>query len=200
MEQNDSRHAHQPPLLTPANPALPAFAPVPVRARHDGWSPDRQLEFIEALAECGCVDEACRRVGMTPGSAYALRLRGNAGAFRLAWRAALDHGVDRLADAAFSRALHGVSNPIFYKGEQVGERRYFDERLTMFLLRYRDPVRYGKWLDAMRAERHPDATAVMVTRTQNVLADTLHEGSTDLTLHGLEDDHVGDEDYDDDDY
>jgi hypothetical protein len=50
MEQNDSHYAHQPPLLTPANPALPAFAPVLVRARHDGWSPDRQLEFIEALA------------------------------------------------------------------------------------------------------------------------------------------------------
>ena len=36
---------------------------------------------------------------------------------------------------------------MFYKGEQVGERRYFDERLTMFLLRLRDPARFGTWRD-----------------------------------------------------
>jgi len=45
----------------------------------------------------------------------------------------------------------GVRRPIFYKGEQVGEYRHFDERLTMFLLRSRRPKRYGKWLDRMLA-------------------------------------------------
>ena len=42
----------------------PQFTPVPVRPRHDGWTPERQVAFIEALAQCGCVDEACDRVGM----------------------------------------------------------------------------------------------------------------------------------------
>src|SRR5436853_411861 len=35
-------------------------------------------------------------------------------------------------------------------------RRHFDERLTMFLLRYRDPVRYGRWLDRCEARQHAD--------------------------------------------
>lgn len=135
------------------------FGPVPVRYRHDGWTPDRQLEFIEALAECGCVDEACKAVGMGRASAYALRRRRDAQAFRLAWEAATDVAVTRLSDAAMSRAINGVAVPIFHQGEQVGERRHCDERLTMFLLRYRDPARYGKWCDRMAVRQHQDGPA-----------------------------------------
>jgi hypothetical protein len=135
------------------------FAPARVKRRHDGWTPDKQVAFIEALAECGCIVEACERVGMARSSAYALRARPDAIAFRLAWDAALDHGIRALSDAAFSRALHGVARPVFFKGEQVGERRYFDERLTMFLLRYRDPTRYGAWLDRIISQRGRDHEA-----------------------------------------
>lgn len=140
-----------------------AFEPVPLRYRHDGWLPDKQLEFIERLAECGCVDEACRAVGMSRESAYALRRRSDAQAFRLAWRAAKDVMVERLDDSAMARAINGVPVPIFHNGEQVGERRHFDERLTMFLLRYRDPGRYGRWLDRMEYRRHEDGPVAVLT-------------------------------------
>lgn len=132
------------------------FEPVLLRYRHDGWTPDKQLEFIQALADSGCVDEACRDVGMSRKSAYALRRRPDAQAFRLAWRAAKDVQGERLDDAAMSRAINGVPVPIFHNGEQVGERRHFDERLTMFLLRYRDPVRYGRWRDRCDARQHEE--------------------------------------------
>jgi hypothetical protein len=140
----------------------PPFAPVRVRYRYDGWVPDKQLEFIERLADCGCVDEAARAVGMTRVSAYALRRRPDAQAFRLAWDAALDAAVARLNDAALSRAINGVPVPIFHGGEQVGERRQYNERLTMFLLRYRQPERYGKWLDRCETYRHPEGRASML--------------------------------------
>ncbi len=134
--------AHDP----PDRPAL-TFTPVHVRARWDGWTPDKQIAFVEALSETACVEEACRIVGMSPVSAYALRRRQPAHHFREAWDAALDMGVHRLEQAALGRALNGVARPLFYKGEQVGEWREFDERLTMFLLRYRRPRRYGAMLD-----------------------------------------------------
>jgi hypothetical protein len=130
------------------------FEPVPVRPRHDGWTADKQYRFIQALAETGCVDQACRRVGMSDTSAYALRIRPCGRGFRRAWDAALDCSIHRVEQAAISRALHGVARPLFHKGEQVGEWRYYDERLTMFLLRSRRPARYGKWMDRMLA---PDA-------------------------------------------
>lgn len=172
--------------LTPTKSAIPSFDAVPVRARHDGWTPERQLALIEALAECGCVDEACRRVGMSVTSAYALKNRAEAKAFRLAWSVALELAVDRLADAAFSRALNGTVTPIFFQGEQVGERRHFDQRLTMFLLRYRDPVRFGKWLDTMEAQREPETLSDLHARSMNYLADTLYDPEgADPVLHGL---------------
>ncbi len=64
--------------------ARPSFTPVPSRARSDGWTPERQVEFIEALAECGCVEHACRRVGMSDSAAYRLRARPTAQSFRQA--------------------------------------------------------------------------------------------------------------------
>lgn len=143
----------------PSDPPVPAFSPVPARPRHDGWSPARQVAFLETLAECGCVADAAAQVGMSPQSAYALRRRADATDFRRAWEAALDHGIRRLSDAAFSRALHGVAQPVFYKGEQIGERRHYDERLTMFLLRHHDPHRYGRWTEDGRWQGGPENIA-----------------------------------------
>ncbi|WP_347304124.1 hypothetical protein V5740_05810 [Croceibacterium sp. TMG7-5b_MA50] len=68
---------------------LPAFLPVPLRARRDGWTPDRQARFIGYLAEGGCVATAARRVGLTRESAYRLRRRPGAGSFIAAWTTAL---------------------------------------------------------------------------------------------------------------
>ena len=147
------------------------FTPADRRSRRDGWTPERQHDFIRALAESACVTEACAAVGLSPSSAYRLRAMPAATAFRQAWDIALDYAVRRLADAAFSRALHGVSRPVFFKGEQIGERRYFDEKLTMFLLRTRDPVRYGRWLDGMEARRHPDGAGLVLAHALNAVVD-----------------------------
>ena len=49
--------------------ALPALAD---RAqRYDGWTPDRQRTFLEAIAEGHTVGSACALVGMAPSSATA---------------------------------------------------------------------------------------------------------------------------------
>jgi hypothetical protein len=130
-------------------PKLIPFTPVPVRPRRDGWTVEKQYAFIEALAETGIVEEACRRVGMSRTSADNLRRRPCGGAFRRAWDTAIDYSLYRVEEDAFARSRHGVARPIFYKGEQVGEYRHYDERLTMFLLRSRRPQRYGRWIDRM---------------------------------------------------
>ncbi len=43
--------------------------------------------------------------------------------------------------------LDGAALREHLAGEQVGEYRHFDERLTMFLLRSRRPARYGKSIE-----------------------------------------------------
>lgn len=87
-----SRHSgpHAPGHLpADAMAQLLAFPPVPVRYRRDGWTPARQRRFIAALAECGCVLAACRRVGKSAEAAYRLWRRPDAAGFRAAWDAAL---------------------------------------------------------------------------------------------------------------
>lgn len=78
-------------------------------------------------------------------SACLLRKRPDAASFREAWDAALDSAVQRLRDAVLERAIEGSATPIFYRGEQVGERRRYDDRLAMFVLRMRDPERFASW-------------------------------------------------------
>lgn len=162
--------------------AVPDYVPVPLRRRHDGWTPDRQMDFIEALAETACVTRAAQVVGLSPSSAYRLRANPDAQAFRLAWDAALDVGVRRLGDAVLSRAVHGVSRPIFYQGEQVGERIYYPDRLAMWILRLRDPERFGAWRETpQRPDAHYDGAALWFTRMllqlQDMLLATGRDGS-----------------------
>jgi hypothetical protein len=53
---------------------IPDFLPVPRRhQRHDGWTPDRQRAFIEALADTGSVSRAAAMVNMASVGAYQLR-------------------------------------------------------------------------------------------------------------------------------
>ena len=90
---------------TPAPPNKPiAFAPIPRRTqRHDGWTPERQRAFIEALADTGSVSRASAMVNMSSVGAYYLRRQPEAASFRTAWNAALDHGVQRMDAFHFPR-------------------------------------------------------------------------------------------------
>jgi hypothetical protein len=124
------------PVARAARPALPAFTPVPRKYRHDGWTPERQIAFIEALADTGSVTRAAGMVNMAQTNCYALRRAPGADEFRRAWDAALDFGVQRLKDIAFERAIEGQLIPVFVAGKLMGFRRKHNDRLLMFILRH----------------------------------------------------------------
>jgi hypothetical protein len=126
-----------------AKGTLPAFTPVPRHYnRFDGWTPERQRGFIEALADTGSVKRAAHAVNMTPEGAYYLRRHPEAQEFRKAWEAALALGVQQLEDVAMERALHGIEVPVYHFGAVVGSRRVYNDRLLMFLLRNRAAKRF----------------------------------------------------------
>ena len=141
-------------------PSAPDFEPVKLRYRHDGLTPARQVALVQAFAACGCVREACAKVGVSHEAVYALRRRPDAQSFRLAMDLALDGAADRVEDAVYNRAINGVEVPHYYKGELVGTHRRYDERLALFILRYRKPARYGRHLDRVDSVRHPERSAL----------------------------------------
>lgn len=144
--------------LVPGPLPIPDFTPVSRKYRFDGWTDERQRAFIAALADTGSVRAACKRINMASVGAYQLRRAPGAESFAEAWEAALAHGVQNLADIAFERAREGVPVPIFYKGEQCGEKRWYNDRLIMFILRHYMPGKFGKAL--LAGTRNPDLTPV----------------------------------------
>ncbi len=125
--------------------SLLVFTPVPrQRMRRGGWSAERQRQFIELLAETGSVRAACRRLGVGEHHIYKLRNHPEAASFRKAWEAALDLGIARIEDVAMDRALNGVEEPVYHRGELVGTRRAYNDRLLMFMLRNRAPERFAE--------------------------------------------------------
>lgn len=161
---------------TPTNAIVPDFTPVPRKYRHDGWTADRQRAFIDALAASGSVKAAAHSINMSAEGAYYLRRQPGAEGFRAAWSAALDHGVQNLADAMMDRALHGVPVPIMYQGEQVAERRVYNERASMFILRHHLPEKYGPLKPLAPGTKHPDTIA----REQAEAAGAAGEGAPDM--------------------
>src|SRR5690606_29836628 len=69
-------------------------------ARSDGWTPQRQRDFIGMLADTGCVSEAAKSVGMSASSAYKLRRSPAGQAFAHAWEVAMRQASRRLVDVA----------------------------------------------------------------------------------------------------
>ena len=121
------------------------FVPATRRSsRHDAWTPERQRSFIEALADTGNVRRAAAMVNMSPEGAYYLRRQPEAASFAAAWSAALDHGVQRMKDIAFERAVEGELVPILAGGKLLGYRRRYNDRLLMFCLRHYGQDAAGK--------------------------------------------------------
>jgi hypothetical protein len=119
---------------SPADPL--AFEPVPfARRRRDGWTPERQRQFILALSRIGMVSAAAAAVGMSRKSAYALLERaGPDSGFARAWEQAQASGRATAESTAIERAIDGVEVPYFYRGKQYGVRRVYNDRLLIAAL------------------------------------------------------------------
>ena len=89
---------------------LPTFDSVPVKYRHDGWTPARQKAFIGALADTGSVSRAARYVNMSPEGAYYLR-RQRGAACDKGQQGQLAHGWIRPASCRGPCRLRAVPRP-----------------------------------------------------------------------------------------
>lgn len=101
----------------------------PAATRHDGWTPERRARFLERLAGHGDVRAACAVVGLSREAAYRLRRRD--ALFAGAWAAALVLAREASAEVLACRAIDGIEEEVWYRGEVVGTRRRYDTRLLL---------------------------------------------------------------------
>jgi hypothetical protein len=107
----------------------PTAATTTATVRHDGWTPARIAQFLECLALDGNVSTACARVRMSREAAYRLRRRD--GPFARAWAAAQLTARERVGEVLGTRALDGIEEDVWFRGEVVGTRRRYDTRLLL---------------------------------------------------------------------
>jgi hypothetical protein len=123
---------------------LAHYQPVTLqRTRHDGWTAQRQRTFLAALAETGCISEACHEAGITARSAYRLRQHPSGAPFAAAWDQALRFATARLMTLAYERSIRGSVREQWRDGKLVGETRQPSDRLLALLLTHLAP-----WNDA----------------------------------------------------
>ncbi|QTD55245.1 hypothetical protein [Parasphingorhabdus cellanae] len=165
-----------------SSPHIPSEQDLPeptLRPQHNGWSKPKMRSFLEALAASGSVTTAAKSVYMTRDSAYKLRARLAGTPFDLAWEAALENALRQITHEAVDRAINGVAQPIFWKGEQIGEKRVFNENLTKFLIA--NPSRIG---------RNPMAREFALTKWDSIL-DRVEHGPLDWNEKEREEDPEG---------
>jgi hypothetical protein len=124
---------------------VPEFTPVPLlRARHDGWTLQRQSDFIVALVSTGSVEAASQMVSMSRKSAYQLRNRPDARSFAAAWDEAIELGRLRVFDYLLDRALNGVTTITVKMGGAIELSHGLDAQLVATHFRRPLPVRKAK--------------------------------------------------------
>src|SRR5262249_10476293 len=99
-----------------------------------------RVTFLEALSAGWSVTHAAARAGGLRQRFYEQRDAGES--FASAWDEALAEGADALEGEARRRAGEGWEEPVYQRGELVGQVRKYSDNLLVFLLKARDPARF----------------------------------------------------------
>ena len=97
--------------------------------------------FLNALSSHGIVSKAADAAGVSRSAVY--RERGNDPEFADAWHHAKEIATDQLATIAHQRAIDGIEEVRYFKGEPIGTVRRYSDQLLMFLLRAYRPSVFG---------------------------------------------------------
>jgi hypothetical protein len=123
---------------------------------------ERKERFLRALEVAGgSIGEACRQIGIS-WQTYR-RHREEDPQFDHYCARAIGYGVEVLEDEAIRRALRGVQEPIYYRGQMIDAVQKYSDQLLMFLLRARKPLVYREH-KAVELEMGTETRKVLVHR------------------------------------
>ena len=100
----------------------------------------KKRAFLAAFAECGTVTHAAEIAGIS--RRMVQYWKKDDPEFAEAFRVAEEKAADRLEQEARRRAIEGVSEPVFHKGEVVGTVQKYSDTLLIFLLKGARPEKY----------------------------------------------------------
>lgn len=124
-----------------------------VKMRQRTFSKRHQDAFLERLRKGWSVTSSIEATGFARLTVY--RYRSNDPAFAAAWDDAYEQGTDVFEDEAKRRAVDGILEPVFFKGEIVGEIQRYSDQLLVKTLQMRRPAKWRERLDVTGADGGP---------------------------------------------
>lgn len=112
---------------------------MPVAYNRVALSKKKRKAFLKALVvHGGMAEPAARAVGYTD-TAFLRQCRKNDEEFAEAWDLMVEAAGDSIEAEMYRRAVHGVMEPVFYKGEITGYIHKYSDRLGEVMLKRHKP-------------------------------------------------------------
>lgn len=109
-------------------------------------TPHEKQKFLAKLrANAGNISKAAQAIQISRVTAY--EHKKTDADFSQAWDNVIDDVIDAMEQELHRRAVKGVQEPVFYKGEMVAKVRKFSDRLLEFALKGKRPEIYRERLD-----------------------------------------------------
>jgi hypothetical protein len=115
--------------------------------------------FVQVFAETGNVTAATKAAGIGRTTHY--RWLQADPAYKAEVDNAREEAVERLEREALRRAVEGVDEPVFHKGEVCGQIRRYSDTLLIFMLKAANPEKYRERFEH-RANVSLDASVKVV--------------------------------------
>jgi len=144
--------------LTPVSPAPPGLLERAIANPRRRRTPARQrAAFLEQLARCDSVLEAALRAGVNRGTVYRWKTKDSDFAGR--WAVAIRRRADEVGDDITLQANVIEVQPVFYRGQKIGEKRKVNTRLLMHVQSRLDT-------DRRRAEDRAERRELLLLRAE----------------------------------
>lgn len=126
------------------------------------WTQKREKTFLDLLRETCNVTSACQAIGASRSGAY--KRRDENADFAERWDNAIEEALDSIEAEVIRRGVHGIDDPVFYRGEQVSAVKRYSDNLLMFYLKGRRPEVFK---DRSENTHHHDGFQEMLDRIKN---------------------------------
>lgn len=147
--------------------------------------------FLKVLAETGQFKKAQEAAGYTDNT-YILRCVREDPKFKALYEEAWEKAMNDLESEAVRRAVEGVNEPVYYRGDVVGYKKVYSDQLLMFLLKGNKSDKYGQKINVEGEIQHNVGIALLPAANKDIVgweqqAVQMHKEQQPITIEKVED-------------
>lgn len=113
-----------------------------MRARHDGFTPEKRKRFFAVLGTTGCVSDAARAARISTTTVD--RWRRKDARFARLFETAIDKAAAQIELLAWERGVTGIEEPVYHYGKFSHMRVKRSDAIFRMILMASDKEKYGR--------------------------------------------------------